>query len=146
MHTTSCGTQGIVKAINAREIITGSLVNASVIAEYIKSSEIDDVSLVTLARPGEEPFEEDELCAKYIECLLEDKNIEMEKEIAKLKESRGAVFFNTSTQQDFPERDFYLCTELNKFNFVLKANKDTDGMINIEKMEECENYYANNKV
>ena len=46
----------------------------------------------------------------------------MRKEIEKLKESRGLRFFDKSTQQDFPKRDFYLCTELNKFNFILKAN------------------------
>ena len=135
VHTTSCGTQGIVNAINTREIITGSLVNSSAIVEYIKSSKIDDISLVSLARPGEEPFEEDELCAKYIESLLENKFIDMRKEIEKLKKSRGLRFFDKSTQQDFPERDFYLCTELNKFNFILKANRDADGMIYIEKVD-----------
>ena len=118
-----------------RETITGSLVNAKAIVEYIKSRNIDDISLVTLARPGEDPFEEDELCAKYIESLLENEFIDMKKEIEKLKESRGLRFFDKLTQQDFPERDFYLCTELNKFNFILKANRDTDGMINIEKVE-----------
>ena len=135
VHTTSCGTQGMVKAINAREILTGSLVNASAIVEYIKSRKIDDISLVTLARPEEKPFEEDELCAKYIKSLLENEFIDMEKEIEKLKHSSGLRFFDDSMQQEFPKRDFYLCTELNKFNFVLKANRDSDGMINIEKIE-----------
>ena len=36
IHTTSAGTQGIANAINAEEILTGSLVNAKAIAEYIK--------------------------------------------------------------------------------------------------------------
>ena len=35
IHTTSCGTQGIVNAINAKEILTGSLVNAKAISKYI---------------------------------------------------------------------------------------------------------------
>lgn len=135
VHTTSCGTQGIVKAVNAREIITGSLVNASAIVEYIKSSKIDDISLVTIAKPGEEPFEEDELCANYIKALLENENIDMEIEIEKLKKSRGARFFDESMQQEFPERDFYLCTELNKFDFILKATRDTNEMIYIEKVK-----------
>ena len=88
VHTTSCGTQGIVSAINAREIITGSLVNTTAIVEYIKSSKIDDISLVSLARPGEEPFEEDELCAKYIKSLF---NVSMNKDLyEKIKE--GYIF------------------------------------------------------
>ena len=48
IHTTSCGTQGIVKSINAKEIITGSLVNAQAIVRYIIQNKIDDVSLLTL--------------------------------------------------------------------------------------------------
>ena len=135
VHTTSCGTQGIVRAINASEIITGSLVNASSIAKYIKSSKIEEISLVCLARQGEEPFEEDVLCAKYIESILKNKFFDMEKEIEKLKKSRGLKFFDESTQQDFPKRDFYLCTELNKFDFILKANRNTDGIIDIEKID-----------
>ena len=35
IHTTSAGTQGIVNANGASEIITGSLVNAKAVAEYI---------------------------------------------------------------------------------------------------------------
>lgn len=135
VHTTSCGTQGIVNAKNAREIITGSLVNSRAIVEYIKTNPIDDISLVTLARPGKEPFEEDELCAEYIKNLLENKFIDIKKEIEKLKYSSGLKFFDKAMQQEFPERDFYLCTELNKFNFILKANRDADEMINIEKIE-----------
>lgn len=135
VHTTSCGTQGIVNAINAREIITGSLVNTTAIVEYIKSSKIDDISLVSLARPGEELFKEDELCANYIKALLENENIDMEIEIEKLKKSRGARFFDESMQQEFPKRDFYLCTELNKFDFILKATRDTNEMIHIEKVK-----------
>lgn len=66
IHTTSCGTQGIVKSINAKEIITGSLVNAQAIVRYIIQNKIEEVSLLALSRPGESPFDEDVLCAKYI--------------------------------------------------------------------------------
>ena len=38
VHTTSAGTQGIANAANADEIISGSLVNASAVAEYIKEN------------------------------------------------------------------------------------------------------------
>ena len=34
IHTTSAGTQGIVNAVGATEILTGSLVNAKAVAEY----------------------------------------------------------------------------------------------------------------
>lgn len=73
IHTTSCGTQGIVKAINAKKIITGSLVNAKAIARYITKNKINEISLVALCRTGKLPADEDILCAKYIKSLVEDK-------------------------------------------------------------------------
>ena len=135
VHTTSCGTQGIVRAVNADEIITGSLVNAKAIAKYIIDKNIEEVSLVSMCRPGEEPAEEDELCAKYIKSLLENEPMDnMNEEIEKLKHTRGARFFDKTMQDVFPEKDFYLCTELNKFEFVLKVNKDNNGMAYVEKI------------
>lgn len=136
VHTTSCGTQGIVRAINAQEIITGSLVNAHAIVKYIVENDIDEVSLVTLSRPKELPADEDILCAKYIKCMLENKTLNnFEEEIEKLKTTSGSKFFNKLKQNDFPEKDFYLCTEVNKFNFILKVKKDFKNNLYIEKVE-----------
>ena len=58
IHTTSCGTQGIVKSINAKQIITGSLVNAKAIVRYIIKNKIEEISLLTLCREGKKPFDE----------------------------------------------------------------------------------------
>lgn len=134
VHTTSCGTQGIVGAVNAKEIITGSLVNAKAITRYIMKNKINEISLVALAREGCNPFDEDILFAKYIKSLLEDKDeIDMNKEIEKLKTTTGSKFFYKENQNDFPEKDFYLCTELNKFDFILKVKKDEKENLCIEK-------------
>ena len=136
VHTTSCGTQGIVRANNAKEIITGSLVNAHSIVRYIKKNKINEVSLVALARPKEKPSDEDELCAKYIKGMLENRVLSnYDEEIEKLKTTSGSKFFNESSQSDFPKRDFYLCTEINKFNFILKVKKDEKNNLYIEKID-----------
>ena len=136
IHTTSCGTQGIVKAINAKKIITGSLVNAEAIARYITKNKINEISLVALCRTGKLPADEDILCAKYIKSLVEDKPLNnMKEEIEKLKITTGSKFFDKLKQKDFPERDFYLCTEMNKFGFVLKVKKDEEENLYIEKLE-----------
>lgn len=136
IHTTSCGTQGIVKAINAKKIVTGSLVNAKAIARYITKNKINEISLVALCRTGKLPADEDILCAKYIKSLVEDKPLNnMKEEIEKLKITTGSKFFDKLKQKDFPERDFYLCTEMNKFGFVLKVKKDEEENLYIEKLE-----------
>lgn len=136
IHTTSCGTQGIVNAINADEIITGSLVNASAIAKYIKQNNFNEVSIVSMSRPNEFPSDEDELCAKYIKSLLEDTLLEnLEDKVEQLKLTSGKKFFDTSKEEIFPKEDFYLCVEINKFDFILRVKKDINGMLYMEKIE-----------
>lgn len=124
VHTTSAGTQGIANAKNATEILTGSLVNAKAIAEYIKKNNYEDISLVCMGVEAKAQTEEDNLCAYYIKSLLEDEPILLDDEIEKLKVTSGAKFFDSEQQEIFPEKDFYLSTQVNKYNFVLKLEKD----------------------
>ena len=50
--------------------------------------------------------------------------MELKDKIEKLKVTSGAKFFDLSQQDVFPERDFYLCTDVDKFDFVLKLGND----------------------
>lgn len=134
LHTTSNGTQGIANAKKAKEILTGSLVNAKAIATYIRKSGIKDVSLVCMGA-GKRFQEEDDLCAYYIKSLLDGTTIDVNTEIEKIKQTSGAKFFDEKQKEVFPERDFYLSTELNKFNFVLKVKRDNEGLNYIEKID-----------
>ena len=87
-------------------------------------------------RAGENAFDEDILCANYIKSLLENNPLNnLEEQINQLKNTTGSKFFDKSKQKDFPERDFYLCTEINKFDFILKVEKDEEGRRYIKKIE-----------
>lgn len=126
IHTTSAGTQGIANSVHANEIVTGSLVNAKAVADYIRFKNPEVVTLVAMGNSGIRPAPEDELCAEYIKGLAEGKYIstrtvepEIENRIADLKYEGGKHFFNPNTQDIFPSEDFYMCLELNKFNFVI---------------------------
>lgn len=134
LHTTSAGTQGIIHATKAKEILTGSLVNAKAIAQYIKEKKENDVSLVCMGLEAKSQTEEDNLCAYYIKSLLEGNPMDYQKEIEKLKETSGSKFFDPTQQDAFPEKDFYLSTEVDKFPFVLKVEKDSVGMFSIKKI------------
>ena len=120
LHTTSAGTQGIMNAKNAEVILTGALVNAKAIAQYILQRNFKEVSLVCMGLGGIEETDEDTLCAKYIESLLVGKELNISREIEQLKYTSGAKFFD-ETQKDFPLEDFNYCTQLNIFDFVLEA-------------------------
>ncbi len=126
-HTTSAGTQGVANAKGAKEILTGSLVNARAVAEYIRRSGEEDVSLVAMGIEAKAPAEEDNLCAEYIKSLLEGKPIELKDAIENLKITSGAKFFDPERNHVFPEKDFFLCTDVDKFDFVLRVEKDENG-------------------
>lgn len=130
IHTTSAGTQGIVNAVHADEIITGSLVNARAVAEYIVSKQPQTVSLVSMGSGGIRPAPEDELCAAYIKSILEDREFpDMEQRVNALRHHGGEHFFDPERQNVFPEADFYRCIAYNKFPFVLAIEKDEMGYL-----------------
>lgn len=130
IHTTSAGTQGIVNAVHASEIITGSLVNAKAVAEYIISRQPQKVSLVCMGTEGIRPAPEDELCAEYIKSILEGREFtDMDQRVSDLRNHGGEHFFDPDRQNVFPEADFYLCIEYNKFPFVITIEKDEIGYL-----------------
>ncbi len=136
VHTTSAGTQGLVNATHADEILGGSLVTARALAKYIENSGSKDVSLVCMGWNAKEETEEDTLCARYIESLLCGKQLDMEAEIAHVKATSGAKFFDKTQNDVFPMEDFALCTQWDKFDFVLKLEKGADGFSYMTKVGE----------
>ena len=130
IHTTSAGTQGIVNALGAEEIITGSLVNARAIAEYIKAKNPQEVSLVAMGTGGTRPNPEDELCALYIKSLLEAAPLpDMAQRVADLRQHGGEHFFDPQRQDVFPEEDFHFCVQYDRFPFVIRVERDELGFI-----------------
>ena len=138
VHTTSAGTQGIANAVHAEEIIGGSLVTARAIAEYIRQKNPAEVSLVCMGLAGRTETDEDTLCARYIRSLLENEPLaDMEAEIRRLAETDGAKFFDPAQQSVFPQRDFELSTQLDRFSFVLRYCPETGEMERVEVPGGC---------
>lgn len=132
VHTTSAGTQGLVGATDADEVITGSFVNAKAIAKYIKLKNPDIVTLVAMGNAGIAPAQEDDLCALYIRSLLRGKPLNEEAIIEKLRREDGAKFFDPRKNHIFPQGDFALSMDFNKFDFVLKVKFYKKGLIQLE--------------
>lgn len=131
VHTTSAGTQGIIGAINADEIITGSFVNAKAIARYIKSKNPEHVTLVAMGNNGTSFAQEDYLCAQYINALVKDDEVDESYIKEKLKKEDGSKFFNPAMNHIFPMGDFELCMAFNKFDFILKVESYSEGLVEL---------------
>lgn len=133
VHTTSAGTQGIALAKNASQIITGSLVNAAAIADYIKASGAQEVSLVCMGLAGLEATAEDTLCAEYIKSLLDGKPMDLTPGILLCRQTSGAKFFDDS-KPIFPEEDFWLSVQADQFDFVLRVEPGADGYMHTRRI------------
>ena len=130
LHTTSAGTQGVVNATKATQILAGGLVNARAIAEYIIETQPEVVSLVSMGWNAEELAEEDELCAEYIKSILDGEEItNMDERVAALQFKGGEHFFDPETQHIFPEPDFWMCIKYDLFPYVLEIEKDEIGFV-----------------
>jgi 2-phosphosulfolactate phosphatase len=131
IHTTTAGTNGLVNAKSADTVITGSLVNASAIIRYIKKVNPSVVSLVAMGYRATESANEDLLCARIIEAGLKNRQIDIKTEIEALKSTSGKRFFLPENEKFSPPSDFFLCTMMDRFDFVLLGIKRDDGNINL---------------
>ena len=135
IHTTTAGTQGLLNAINAVSILTGSFVNAGAIVKYIKGVSPDHVSLVAMGYRATKSADEDVLCAEMIAAELKNEEFNLENRIAHLQNTSGRRFFDPVNIDFSPPTDFFLCTMINKFDFVLKATKRFDGNMDLMRID-----------
>lgn len=122
--TTSAGTQGIVKAINADTVITGAFVNAQAVVNYIKKQNPEIVSFIITDNRYED--NEDFMYANYIKSCLEGKPLNFKVIKKNLINHPTAEGFLKKPMTKFSKKDFYLSLELDRFNFIIKARRNKD--------------------
>lgn len=119
IHTTSNGTLGIANAKQADDIYVASLVNAKATCEVIKAKHPEDVSLVCMGWEGRDT-EEDILCAQYLQSLLIGEAMkDIHEKADALRFTEGKKFFDPLQQNVFPQADFALCTDIDRFDFAI---------------------------
>lgn len=120
VHTTSAGTQGLTNASQADVVLTGSLVNAAAICTYIESLKPERVSIVRMGKAAKERSAEDDLCAEVLRGRLSGEGYDISDVRERLRHSpAGKVFFDPEATWA-PEGDFNLCTDVDRFGFVLR--------------------------
>ena len=137
IHTTGAGTQGIANATQAEEIVTGSLVNAKAVVDYIRKKDPKQVSLVCIGKRGIAEAAEDTLCAEYIRSMLLNQPFDGKEKALQLKETAGKHFFDPEKQEVFPEQDFWMSIDVDRFDFVLSVERDASGRGIVTKKGGC---------
>lgn len=133
IHTTTKGTQGIAKAVNAKEILTGSFVNAQAVIDYIKSAKHQLISLV--CTDASTPKNEDIVCAEYIKSHLEERPLDFAEIKTHLINHPCASRFLNNAVGAVKRKDFDLCLTLDRFNFILKAEVQENNLIYLKRLK-----------
>jgi 2-phosphosulfolactate phosphatase len=111
VQRTSSGTQGVVAATAAKEVLLGSLVIASATARHLATA--DEVSVVAMGSSAQEPSEEDELGAAYIVAALRGEPF-----------PAPLVLRGADWPDWFPRRDAELALEVDRFSFALPVVRE----------------------
>ena len=120
VHTTHAGTQGLMAASAADEVITGSLVNAGAICRHILALRPTTVTLVRMGHQARERCAEDDLCAELIAARLAGRDFDAIGVRSRLRDAPSARKFFDPAADWAPETDFELCTEVDRFDFILR--------------------------
>ena len=124
IHTTHAGTQGLVNAIHADEVLTGSLVNAAAIVRYVQLRAPAQVTLVRMGYEARERCMEDDLCAELLAARLRGDIFHTADIRERLRLAPAAnKFFDPGCQHYAPQADFDLCTAVDRFDFVLTLDR-----------------------
>jgi len=120
LHRTEAGAKGVLLAREADIILVAGFVNAEATARYVKALLNPKVTILPMGHEGTQPSLEDNICAKYIKALIKGKKIKLASFIPELKKGPGKYFFSKD-QWQYPYEDFNRCLEVDRFNFVIKA-------------------------
>jgi len=125
--TTSAGSQGIVNAKNADEILIGCFINAQSIVTYLKAKNPKTVTLLAIGNNAIESATEDEECAKYIKSQLEGipVNLDFVREV--ILKSKGADRLRRLNQED----DLEFCMQLDTYNVLPRFDQKSEKITNL---------------
>jgi len=136
VHTTHAGTQGLVNASGADEVLTASLVNVSALARYVKSRNPEHVTIVRMGHEARERCAEDDLCAEALVTLFNGGAVlTTARARERLRDAPAAVKFFDPDADWAPLTDFDYCTEVDRFDFVLRLRRGADGRHELERIE-----------
>lgn len=135
IQTTTAGTNGLLNTNDASLLLAASFVNASATARYIRSVNPSIVSLVAMGYRASVSADEDILCAKLIADRLQGRKSSFDEKITALRTGSGKRFFEPANFTFSPPSDFFLCTMVDRFDFVLKAGKRQDDHVDIMRID-----------
>jgi 2-phosphosulfolactate phosphatase len=134
VHTTHAGTQGLVNAVEADEVLTGAFVNLSAVARYLGARAPERVSLVRMGHEARERCAEDDLYAECLRRILQGESAPPGDVRERLRDAPAARKFFDPACDWAPRTDFDYCTEIDRFDFVLRVKRVRGEPLELERI------------
>ncbi len=134
VHTTHAGTQGLANAQGADEVLTGAFVNISAVCRYIRHRAPQRVSLVRMGHEARERCAEDDLYAECLRLLLLGQPAPLGEVRERLRDAPAAVKFFDPACDWAPRDDFEYCTDVDRFDFVLRLKRTLGEPLELERL------------
>jgi 2-phosphosulfolactate phosphatase len=135
LYTTQAGTQGLVNATGAGEVLTGAFVNISAVAAYLAARRPAQVTLVRMGHEARERCVEDDLCAQCLVDLLQGGDPKLSRVRELLRDAPAARKFFDPACDWAPQGDFDICTDVDRFDFALRLRRAADLPIELERLD-----------
>jgi 2-phosphosulfolactate phosphatase len=133
IQRTSNGTQGVIRAAHAENILAASFVCAGATARYIQQIAPSQVTFVITAWHADaaspQHGDEDAACADYLEALLTTGSPDPTPYLARVAASPTGRLFQSNTRTEYPASDLPYCTQLDRFHFALPIQRNEQGLL-----------------
>jgi len=138
VHTTHAGTQGLVNAADADEVLTGAFVNISATHRYLRARNPARVSIVRMGHEARERCAEDDLYAECLRLMLLGEPAPLGSVRERLRGAPAAVKFFDPSCDWAPREDFDYCTDVDRFDFVLRVRRMPGEPLELERVAGAE--------
>lgn len=128
IQRTGAGTQGLVRSLNAHELLACSFACVGATARYIKRLAPPEVTLVVTGVFPDRDGDEDTACADYLAALLHGETPDPAPFIQRVLASDAARLFSDPDHPAFPAADMALCTAVDRFDFAMRVER-RDGLL-----------------
>lgn len=118
VQRTGAGTQGVVRSVNANQMVAASFVVANATVKYIRSLQPDEVSFVVTGATYDGGAE-DLACSEYLESLLRDSSPDVRHFLQRVRDSHDGQQFLNGGHPYAPVTDLGHCLSVDKFNFAM---------------------------
>ena len=129
VHRSSAGTQGLVRAEGAAQLLAASFVVASATASYLRSLNPDDISFVITGTHQGRDGDEDRCCGEYIEALVRGEIPNPRFFTDRVGTSTVGRDFLHGKAAYMLKKDFELSLQVDRFQFYLPVRHEGERLV-----------------